>query len=147
MDIDPLKLIAKWQAMGYEVENVVEVPGTMSRRGGIVDIFSPDSELPARIEFVGNQVESIRLFDPKTQRSLKLANSMTVVPARESQQYLNRGTILDYLPENALLITDDLDELRTVIDKLNDEAEEIRHDKVGTGRTSSGFACYILVRI
>ncbi len=137
MDIDPLKLIARWQAMGYEVENIVEVPGTISRRGGIVDVFSPDSKLPARIEFIGNQVESIRLFDPKTQRSLKLANSVTIAPARESQQHLNRGTILDYLPENALLITDDFDELKTVIDKLNKEAEELGRAKLEQGEPVS----------
>ncbi len=125
MDIDPLQLVARWQAMGYEVENIVEVPGTISRRGGIVDVFSPDSEFPARIEFVGNQVESIRLFDPKTQRSSKPVNSVTIALARESWHRLNRDTILDYLPGKALLITDDLDELKIVIDKIRDEAKEL----------------------
>ena len=133
MNIDPLQLVKEWQAMGYELENIVEVPGTISRRGGIVDVFSPDSESPARIEFVGNQIESIRLFDPKTQRSSKLVTSVTIAPAKESQQHLNGDAILDYLPEKALLITDDLDELKTVIDKLDCEAEEFRQTKVERG--------------
>ncbi|MBM3142412.1 MAG: transcription-repair coupling factor [Chloroflexi bacterium] len=133
MNIDLLQLVKEWQAMGYELENIVEVPGTMSRRGGIVDVFSPDSEFPVRIEFVGNQVESIRLFDPKTQRSLKLVTSVTIAPAKEGQQHLNGDTILDYLPDKALLITDDLDELKTVIDKLDCEAEEFRQTKVEHG--------------
>jgi len=80
---DPLKLISRWQTMGYEMENMVEVPGTMSRRGGIADIFPPCSEFPARIEFFGNQIESIRLFDPENQRSLKALESITIVPAKE----------------------------------------------------------------
>jgi transcription-repair coupling factor (superfamily II helicase) len=133
MNIDPLQLIKEWEAVGYELENLVEVPGTISRRGGIVDVFSPDSESPARIEFVGNQIESIRLFDPKTQRSSKLAASVTIVPAKESQQYLNGDTILDYLPGKALLITDDLDELKTIVDKLDYEAEEFRQSRVERG--------------
>jgi transcription-repair coupling factor (superfamily II helicase) len=133
MNIDPLQLVKEWQAMGYELENIVEVPGMISRRGGIVDVFSPDSESPARIEFVGNQIESIRLFDPKTQRSSKLVTSVTIAPAKESQQHLNGDAILDYLPEKVLLITDDLDELKTVIDKLDCEAEEFRQTKVERG--------------
>ena len=135
-NIDPLQLAKEWQATGYELENIVEVPGTMSRRGGIVDVFSPDSDFPVRIEFVGNQVESIRLFDPKTQRSLNLADSVTIAPAKESQQHINGDTILDYLPDGALLITDDLDELRTVIDKLDCEAEEFRQMKVERGEAA-----------
>jgi transcription-repair coupling factor (superfamily II helicase) len=137
MDADPLQIVARWQAIGYELENSVEVPGTVSRRGGIVDVFSPDADFPARIEFVGNHVESIRLFDPKTQRSLKLADSVAIAPARESRQHISRGTILDYLPEKALLVTDDLDELKTVIDKLNNEAEDIGRTKLEQGEPAA----------
>jgi transcription-repair coupling factor (superfamily II helicase) len=136
MNVGPLQLVRQWQGMGYELENIVEVPGTMSRRGGIVDVFSPDSEFPARIEFVGNQVESIRLFDPKTQRSFKPVKSVTISLAKESQQQVNGDTILDYLPDEALLITDDLDELKTVIDKLDCEAEEFRQAQVENGETA-----------
>jgi transcription-repair coupling factor (superfamily II helicase) len=133
MNVAPIQLIKQWQNIGYELENAVEVPGTMSRRGGIVDVFSPDSEFPARVEFLGNKVESIRSFDPKTQRSLNLVTSINIAPAKESQQHLNTDTILDYLPEDALLITDDLDELKTVICKLNNEAEELRQMKLEQG--------------
>ncbi len=124
MNVDPLQLIEKWQGIGYEYENIVEVPGAMSRRGGIIDVFSPDSEFPARIEFLGNQVESIRLFDPKTQRSLRLVSSVSIAPASESRRSLSTDNIMDYLPDDTLLITDSLDELKTAIDKLNCEAEE-----------------------
>ena len=137
MDMDPLQLVEKWQAIGYELENLVEVPGTMGRRGGIVDVFSPNNELPARVEFFGNRIDSIRLFDPKTQRSSDLVNSVTVIPAKESQPHLNTDTILDYLPDKAVLITDDLDEIEAVIDKANSQAEEFRQAKVEHGELTS----------
>jgi len=71
MTIDPYRLLRKWENMGYEPENMVEVPGTMSHRGGILDIYPPTSVFPVRLEFFGNTIESIRLFDPTTQRSQK----------------------------------------------------------------------------
>ena len=64
MEIEPLKLLSQWEAIGYQRESLVEVPGTMSQRGGIIDIYPPTSELPARLEFFGNTIDSLRRFDP-----------------------------------------------------------------------------------
>ena len=83
MAADPLELLRRWQRMGYEMEDVVEMPGQMSRRGGIVDVFPPGSELPVRIEFFGNQVESMRCFDPASQRSGGPISSLVLAPAKE----------------------------------------------------------------
>ncbi len=83
MPADPIELLSRWQTMGYEVEDVVEIPGQMSRRGGIVDVFPPGSDLPVRIEFFGRQVESMRLFDPETQLSRGLVSSLAVTPVKE----------------------------------------------------------------
>ena len=144
MSIAPLQLVKKWQDMGYELENIVEVPGTVSRRGGIVDIFPPNNELPVRIEFFGNQIDSIRLFDPETQRSSSLVSSVTVTPARESQTHLNPDTILDYLPDKALLITDELDEIEVVINKMSSQAEEFRQQmKTEQGSLMPGSPPYL----
>lgn len=82
-DIDPLSLLDRWNSIGYRVETMVEVPGTMSRRGGILDIFPPTSEFPVRLEFFGNTVESIRLYDPATQRSQKVIPRVSICPASE----------------------------------------------------------------
>ena len=82
-EVEPLRLLEQWQKMGYRLESMVEVPGTMSRRGGIVDIYPPTSELPARLEFFGNTIDSIRLFDPANQRSLKTVSSIAIGPATE----------------------------------------------------------------
>ncbi|MEX2378605.1 MAG: transcription-repair coupling factor [Dehalococcoidia bacterium] len=78
------ELVRRWTRMGYEVEATVEVPGSASRRGGILDLFPVSSDLPARIEFFDDEVESIRLFDPGTQRSLDRTDSVTITPALES---------------------------------------------------------------
>ncbi|PIU55146.1 MAG: transcription-repair coupling factor, partial [Chloroflexi bacterium CG07_land_8_20_14_0_80_51_10] len=83
MQIDLNQLLAQWIAIGYEVGEVVETPGTISKRGGIIDIYSPNNDFPARIEFLGNEVESIRWFDPATQRSVGLTKSLAIVPAQE----------------------------------------------------------------
>jgi len=83
MEIEIFKLLERWQAMGYRLENTVEVPGTIAHRGGIVDIYAPTSELPARIEFLGNTIDSLRLFDPASQRSSSEIESLAIGPATE----------------------------------------------------------------
>lgn len=83
MEIEPRELLERWQSTGYRMESLVEIPGTAGRRGGIVDVFPPTAEQPARIEFFGNTIESIRLFDPATQRSTGDIPSLTVGPATE----------------------------------------------------------------
>ena len=77
------QLFARWVELGYQREEAVEVPGTFSSRGDIVDIYPPCSALPARIELWGNEIESIRLFDPGSQRSVGKVDRMGIVPARE----------------------------------------------------------------
>jgi len=83
MDVEPFKLLSQWQAIGYRRENIVEVPGTISHRGGIIDIYPPTSDFPARLELFGNTIDSIRLFDSASQRSLKAVSTVAVSPATE----------------------------------------------------------------
>jgi transcription-repair coupling factor (superfamily II helicase) len=80
---DPLHLFSQWESIGYEVENAVEVPGTVSRRGGIIDVYPPNLELPARMEFSGDEIASLRSFDPATQRSIEPVASIVITPAKE----------------------------------------------------------------
>ncbi len=81
--IDPAKLMSRMSGMGFEVCEMADIPGQASRRGGIIDVYSPNNERPARIEFFGNEVESIRWFDPATQLSTGIADSLPIIPARE----------------------------------------------------------------
>ncbi len=82
-EIEPLSLLRRWEARGYRLENLVETPGTISHRGGIIDVYPPSSDLPVRLEFYGNTVESIRLFNPITQRSQVAVSRVVITPATE----------------------------------------------------------------
>jgi len=68
---------------GYQPAPLVEDSGTFAKRGGLIDIFSPAHDLPVRIELFGDQIESIRLFDPESQRTEKLLDSAVIIPPRE----------------------------------------------------------------
>ena len=135
MTIDLPYLLKRWRSMGYEVVSLVEVPGSIARRGGIVDIFSPDTELPVRIELSGNQIESIRQFDPKTQCSVKQVTSVRIVPAMEKGS--RSGNLLDYIGESGFLIIDGIDELRSAVEKLAGLADETRLKEIEKGAESS----------
>ncbi|MDQ3699946.1 MAG: transcription-repair coupling factor, partial [Chloroflexota bacterium] len=76
-------LIHQLAASGYERVGLVETPGSFSQRGGIVDIFPPLAESPVRLEFFGDEVESIRTFDPATQRSIGDQERFQLAPATE----------------------------------------------------------------
>ncbi|MBI4331416.1 MAG: transcription-repair coupling factor [Chloroflexi bacterium] len=80
---DVAALLARLDAMGYEAETTVEVPGTFSRRGGIIDVYPYGNTWPVRLELVGQQVESLRHFDPANQRSREQVNEFTIEPALE----------------------------------------------------------------
>ncbi|MBI4340257.1 MAG: hypothetical protein HY680_09965, partial [Chloroflexi bacterium] len=117
--------LRRWQAMGYEADVSVEVPGTFSRRGGIVDVYSPSEETPVRIELFGDVIESLRSFDPATQRSRAAVAQATIVPAREmlgavtADRSRTTGLLSPVVrpldreaPETAERITEDLARLR-----------------------------------
>ncbi len=82
--IDPAALRDRWHRMGYRFEPNVDAPGVASSRGGILDVFPPDMEAPARVELWGNEIDSIRLFDPSSQRSSSPVDSLTVIPCKET---------------------------------------------------------------
>jgi transcription-repair coupling factor (superfamily II helicase) len=78
------EVVAQWVELGYQPEDVVEVAGSFSRRGGILDVFPPSSPNPIRIELFGDEIDSLRCFDPATQRSEHRLKSFIVGPATES---------------------------------------------------------------
>lgn len=176
--LDLEKSLTGWADIGYEPVSVVEAAGQFSRRGGILDIFPAAAEMPIRIELFGDEVDTMRFFDPTTQRSLGPADgretpeSVIITPAREvlpaaardfvevwadeplpaenslpswrddlnnlreGQSFANLEyylplvyprpvTLLDYLPQDALVIVDDWHELKTVAEELLAHAAQI----------------------
>ncbi len=72
-----------WAQTGYNPVDVVEEPGAFARRGGIVDIWPPNLPNPVRIDLFGDEVESLRIFDPATQRTLRRVDSVQIGPGSE----------------------------------------------------------------
>ncbi|WP_035166338.1 transcription-repair coupling factor [Caloramator sp. ALD01] len=81
--VEPLDLTKNLYDLGYERVEVVEGPGQFVQRGGIIDIFPLNEEVPYRIEFFDDEIDTIRKFDIETQRSLDYEEFITVLPARE----------------------------------------------------------------
>src|SRR5580692_8699542 len=77
------QLIAHLASTGYARTEMVELPGQFAVRGGIVDVFSPEAPRPVRIELLGDTVESVREFDPRTQRSISPVTKTTILPLAE----------------------------------------------------------------
>jgi transcription-repair coupling factor (superfamily II helicase) len=138
MAVEPMELLRRWQGIGYEMEDIVELPGQMSRRGGIIDVFPPSSQSPVRIEFSGDQIETMRCFDPESQRSTSPISSLLVTPARELMRKgdgseLIAGSVLDYLGSDALLVLDDPEGIELAVARLNEETDELRAAKMERG--------------
>jgi transcription-repair coupling factor (superfamily II helicase) len=77
-------LLNHLNTVGYTATDVVEMPGEYALRGGILDVYSPEAERPLRIEFFGDEVESIRKFDPSTQRSSNTVDEAVLLPLTET---------------------------------------------------------------
>jgi len=105
------ELLARLTGLGYERELMVERRGHMSVRGCIFDVFPISSELPYRIEFFGDVIESIRRFEPETQRSIDQVGRIRLVPRSEKRTLLSDpdglAPIAAYLPENAIVALDE----------------------------------------
>ena len=108
--IDRDFLISHLVRFGFEPSDVVVSRGTFSLRGGIVDIFPPGEDSPLRIEFFGDMIDSVRIFDPETQRSLIRKDSpFLILPAREFPS--SSSSFFDYIPEGALVVFDEFTEV------------------------------------
>ena len=112
----PIDEIVAWLVeQGFQRMEAIEIPGEFSQRGGILDVFSPDAEAPYRLEFFGNEIESIRQFSPETQRSLGDVPAIDITAHGQHRpgQEMFRGHLCDYLPPQSwtmLVELGDLDE-------------------------------------
>ncbi|MCO5177072.1 MAG: transcription-repair coupling factor [Thermomicrobiales bacterium] len=96
--IDDAGLVRRLVGAGYVHEPQVEGPGTLSRRGGILDIFTPGSNDAVRIELFGDEIDSIRRFDPLTQRSTERISQVTILPPIE-YDLSDKASALDRLAQ------------------------------------------------
>jgi hypothetical protein len=80
----PDMLVEHLLSVGYTRVDVVEMPGQVSMRGGILDVYGPEMERPVRIDFFGDEIESMRRFDPETQRSSSAVDEVLLLPLTET---------------------------------------------------------------
>jgi transcription-repair coupling factor (superfamily II helicase) len=172
-------LLNRWAKLGYEAVPVVVEPGTFSRRGGVVDIFPLAADQPVRIDFFDDEIDTLRNFDPSTQRSSNALTQLPIPPAREAlpdqtpplaqhlegwfrslppeedvtsphrdRDLLAQGTafpylehyipylypqpvsLLDYAPEDTLVIIEDWAELRDTIAGIEEQAIRTRDERL-----------------
>jgi transcription-repair coupling factor (superfamily II helicase) len=111
----------------YEFKRVdfITEPGEFSVRGGILDVFSFSNDNPYRIEFFGNEVDSIRTFDVETQLSVEKQNKIIIIPNLENKFIKeNRESFLDYINDKTILCIENTEFLTTQLDKLFEKATE-----------------------
>ncbi len=109
------QLLETLDTLGYTFEPEVHAKGEAAHRGGIVDCWPPTEDYPLRLEFFGDTLESIRVFDPADQRSIDSRTATTVWPAREFQSDSAKtlqARVIDYCPPASLFVWCDADRIR-----------------------------------
>lgn len=111
----------------YEFRRVdfITEPGEFSVRGGIIDVFSFSNDNPYRIEFFGNEVDSIRTFDVETQLSVEKQKKITIIPNVENKFFRDkRESFLEYISKDTVIFLKDTELLVAQLDKLFEKASE-----------------------
>jgi len=160
--ISPEALQRIWVDIGYQYSEIVLESGQFSRRGGLLDIWPPAEPLPIRLDFFGDEIDTIRRFDPASQRTAQTLDSVLVTPAREvlpgyaadldrdfqgvelNEWYLPllhpaHASLLDYLPRGALVLLDDLDQIQMVANEIEEQALKLRADSLREGLLEENF--------
>jgi transcription-repair coupling factor (superfamily II helicase) len=151
----PDVLLRSWVEIGYQRVNTVLEPGQFARRGGLLDIWTPAEKLPVRLDFFGDEIETIRRFDPATQRTVEKLESILITPAREyiapSDQnselsefhipllHRQSASLLDYLPQKALVMVDDLSVVESMVAEIEEQAVKLRQDSIAEETLSPDF--------
>ena len=128
-DIDPYQLAAVLVDAGFTREDPVDSHGEFCLRGGVLDVFPAGAAQPARLDFVGDTIESIRRFDPATQRSTGEIERVTVVPLREV--FLPVGSKEERAAARERLRAANLAALRAPLGAPAGEGDELEEDGIG----------------
>ncbi len=122
-----------WQ-LGYRRVEMVEIKGEFARRGGILDVYALNHDHPVRIEFFGDEIDSIRIFDETSQRSIQSLENVSVLPLREVILSPEAVDLWDQHANEFLLSSDSLD-LRKKI--------QVRSDQIHAGEDLEGIESYL----
>ena len=139
-EIEPLDLADLLVDAGFTREDPVEEHGSFTIRGGIVDIFPAGDLEPARIEFVGDMVESLRRFDPATQRSTGPTDQLLIVPSRERFDEGGAAVaVVDFLgaTRGARLIVSEYEQVEEQARKVREQLDASYQDAAGRGHVAT----------
>lgn len=115
--LDVNTVLGKLVDHGFERTDFVYQPGQFAVRGGILDIYSFGNEKPYRVELFGNEVDSIRIFDPETQLSERRLLQVNIIPNVETQfESGDKVSLMEFLPENTVVWTEDWEYIREKIE-------------------------------
>lgn len=135
MEIEPYKLIEKLSYLGYKRETIVTKTGEVGIRGYVIDVFPVGEDYPIRIEFFGDEIDSIRYFNPTTQKSIRKIDNLEIKPISEflleeeiledrKQKYLSKYTsvvnISKYL-DNPIVVYKDYNQLEVSYNQIMEE--------------------------
>ena len=153
--IQPDTLLRSWAEIGYQRVNTVLEPGQFSSRGGILDIWPTSEAMPVRLDFFGDEIETLRRFDPASQRTIEKLDSILVTPAREYIAAGEQGvelsefhipllhqqpaSLLDYLPQKAVVLIDDLSLVESMAAEIEEQAVKFRHESIAEETLSNDF--------
>lgn len=122
--IDPVAIYEKFVNYGFSRTDFVYEPGQFAVRGGILDIYSFGNEKPYRIELFGNEVDSIRIFDPETQLSERKLLQVSIIPNVETQfDDGDKVSIMKFLPENTVVWSEDWTFIKEKIQQQEDDLQ------------------------
>jgi transcription-repair coupling factor (superfamily II helicase) len=136
------ELLARFVDYGFSRSDFVYEPGQFAMRGGIFDIYSYGNEKPYRIELFGNEIDSIRLFDPETQLSERKLSEINIIPNVKTQfSNEERVSLLDSLPDNTTVWCEDWEFIKQKIkQEIEDVEEAIRYQQSGISDQQSAIS-------
>src|SRR5205085_10939422 len=119
-DISPVDLAEALVDAGFSREDPADEPGEFAVRGGIVDIFPAGEAHPVRLEFIGDTIETLRTYDPSSQRSIAPIDQIHIVPLRDVLDGNREATLFDYLSraKASRVIVSEPDEVQATAEKL-----------------------------
>ncbi len=121
--LDVNGMLQRFAEQGFVRTDFVYEPGQIAIRGGIIDIYSFGNEKPYRIELFGNDVDSIRIFDPETQLSERKLLQVNIIPNVETQfESGEKISFMEFLPENTIVWTEDWEFVK---ERIEDENEAV----------------------
>lgn len=122
--IDPVAIYEKFVGYGFTRTDFVYEPGQFAVRGGILDIYSFGNEKPYRVELFGNEVDSIRIFDPETQLSERKLLQVSIIPNVETQfDSGEKVSLLEFLPENTVVWSEDWEFIKEKIEQQEEDLQ------------------------